>query len=276
MSMRPPTGPTPPLCTCPVFGAHYKNPLYNAVNFDHDPVIGSDNPAKSLTVVNLRLAAFLCPSDSNSGSGQMINNYHLSNGVTAAVRLKDVTGAFAFHRAYSIANFTDGTSNTVLMSEGLVGSGRTAPGGGFRKGDTVVGLQWGHPTTGHFDVTLDVPSLDSMIKDCGDLYNSGTNVGTNRGHRWAWGSEGITIFNTILAPNTKLGGCREGCWDAVCPTGIKTDTSHLSAATSNHPGGVNVLFGDGSVKFVKDTINRATWWALGTRTKGEVVSADSY
>jgi prepilin-type processing-associated H-X9-DG protein len=46
--------------------------------------------------------------------------------------------------------------------------------------------------------------------------------------------------------------------------------------SSNHPGGVNVTFADGSVRFVKDTINVTTWWAIGTRNGGEVVSADSY
>ena len=47
-------------------------------------------------------------------------------------------------------------------------------------------------------------------------------------------------------------------------------------ATSNHPGGVNVCFTDGSVKFIKDSISLQTWWALGTRAGGEVVSADSF
>ena len=45
---------------------------------------------------------------------------------------------------------------------------------------------------------------------------------------------------------------------------------------SNHPGGVNVGFGDGSVKFIKDSVNFQTWWGLGTRNLGEVVSSDSY
>ena len=45
-------------------------------------------------------------------------------------------------------------------------------------------------------------------------------------------------------------------------------------ATSKHPGGVNGTLGDGSVRFMKDTINLETWWALGTRS-GEVLSADS-
>jgi hypothetical protein len=39
---------------------------------------------------------------------------------------------------------------------------------------------------------------------------------------------------------------------------------------------VNVGFLDGSVKFVKDSVSQATWWALGTKAGGEVISADSY
>ena len=47
-------------------------------------------------------------------------------------------------------------------------------------------------------------------------------------------------------------------------------------ATSNHPGGVNVLFCDGSVHFLKNTTNPQTWWALGSRASGEIISSDSY
>ena len=50
----------------------------------------------------------------------------------------------------------------------------------------------------------------------------------------------------------------------------------IITATSNHPGGVNVGFADGSVKFLKDSVSLQTWWALGTRNQGEVMSADSY
>ena len=47
-------------------------------------------------------------------------------------------------------------------------------------------------------------------------------------------------------------------------------------ATSNHPGGCNFLFCDGSVHFVKSTVAITTYWALGTQTNGEVLSSDSY
>ena len=47
-------------------------------------------------------------------------------------------------------------------------------------------------------------------------------------------------------------------------------------ARSYHPGGVNALFADGSVRFIKTTIDGNTWRALGTIAGGEVISADSY
>ena len=48
------------------------------------------------------------------------------------------------------------------------------------------------------------------------------------------------------------------------------------AFRSNHPGGANFAFADGSVKFVKQTINDQTYQGIGTRAGGEVISADQY
>ncbi len=51
---------------------------------------------------------------------------------------------------------------------------------------------------------------------------------------------------------------------------------YANQASSYHSGGCNFAFADGSVRFIKDTINVQTWWAIGTRNGGEVVSADAY
>ena len=50
----------------------------------------------------------------------------------------------------------------------------------------------------------------------------------------------------------------------------------MVAASSNHPGGVNMAFLDGSVKFIKDSVNLGTYAALGTKAGGEVFSSDTY
>ncbi len=48
------------------------------------------------------------------------------------------------------------------------------------------------------------------------------------------------------------------------------------SASSYHSGGVNTLFGDGSVRFVKNSVSGSTWRALGSVAGGEVLSADQY
>ena len=63
---------------------------------------------------------------------------------------------------------------------------------------------------------------------------------------------------------------------AYCGSGGSGGRSDLSNADSWHPGGVNVTMGDGSVKFIKDSINIKTWMSLGTKSNGEVISSDSY
>ena len=55
-----------------------------------------------------------------------------------------------------------------------------------------------------------------------------------------------------------------------------SDLQDLVNATSLHPGGANVLMADGSAKFLKSSIARNIWWALGTRDGGEVISSDAY
>jgi prepilin-type processing-associated H-X9-DG protein len=50
----------------------------------------------------------------------------------------------------------------------------------------------------------------------------------------------------------------------------------MAASRSRHPGGVNILMGDGSVRFAKSSVNVFVWRALGSVAGGEVISADNY
>ena len=51
-------------------------------------------------------------------------------------------------------------------------------------------------------------------------------------------------------------------------------TITLQNASSNHPGGVNVLFMDGSVRFVKSSVNWQPWYAIATPDGNEAIAAD--
>jgi prepilin-type N-terminal cleavage/methylation domain-containing protein/prepilin-type processing-associated H-X9-DG protein len=53
-------------------------------------------------------------------------------------------------------------------------------------------------------------------------------------------------------------------------------TAHVCQMHSEHPGGANVLLGDGSVRFIKETINQNAWAAMATIKGGEVISADEF
>ena len=56
----------------------------------------------------------------------------------------------------------------------------------------------------------------------------------------------------------------------------RRDARRSTPRGAGTPGGVNTLMADGSVKFIKDTINVVTWRALGSISGGEVLSSDSY
>ena len=76
-----------------------------------------------------------------------------------------------------------------------------------------------------------------------------------------------TRYNHVMPPNGL------NCEWTTAPTWWKRGAY---SASSRHPGVVNVLFGDGTIRAIKASVSNATWWAIGTMGAGEVVSADAY
>jgi prepilin-type processing-associated H-X9-DG protein len=111
--------------------------------------------------------------------------------------------------------------------------------------------------------------------------------GDLRGFSW-WGRS--ASFNTVIPPNSTfpdnmgIGGCswtnnnpnsvNPPCNAGTQPTGELYPLVYLGAR-SFHPGGVNASMCDGSVPFIKNSINITTWMAAGTTQGGEVISSDS-
>ena len=100
--------------------------------------------------------------------------------------------------------------------------------------------------------------------------------GATARHRfWRWADPGCA-FGTSGQPNNKGMPTNEGT-----PWPLTTVTAGNQAGPneepySYHPGGINALFGDGSVHFIKDSINLVAFRSLLTLAGGEVISSDQY
>jgi prepilin-type N-terminal cleavage/methylation domain-containing protein/prepilin-type processing-associated H-X9-DG protein len=150
-------------------------------------------------------------------------------------------GLFYQNSKVRIAEVTDGTSNTVAFSESLLG-----PGGPDQSG-----------------ATGDVRVVYKQLNLSGGLSVEGcaasTTLKTDRGSLWADGAYNCGLYNHVLTPNSPTMDC------------VRHSNPAWKAARSRHEGGVNALLGDGSVRFVRDSVDAATWAAVATRTGGEVV-----
>jgi prepilin-type processing-associated H-X9-DG protein len=162
-------------------------------------------------------------------------------------------------------DITDGTSNTMFMSQCLLGLNQnltkpfadlsreekrrqtaSIPGRGLYTGPSGANPGYGAS-----------PPLGPTA------YLSATSWRGNRGGSWIWANATVNGFCAALPPNSPE------------PDSTAHGLGFLSAR-SNFSGGVNVCFGDGSVRFVRDSINITTWRALATRSGGEVVNGNDF
>jgi len=248
---------------------------------------GRSNATANITYVS----AFLCPSDQNNGGNNrfFINgerrlicttdfywNVGLArfftgqvNGPSYSPGTLDGNGKPVGGSTVTLARFTDGTSNTVVMSESVQSNSGNEEDG--------LGMVYAGPDPANYigKGTADSPPDWLAAQDC---HNT-----PGLAHDYWWKGEfalsgGHNIYSHTQTPN------RRSCyWTNVNSfPGTSSDqdfaggTQTMVAASSRHPGGVNCLFGDGSVKFIKSSVNFKAWYALATPGSGEVISADSY
>jgi prepilin-type N-terminal cleavage/methylation domain-containing protein/prepilin-type processing-associated H-X9-DG protein len=252
--------------------------IYNSLNFS-----ALYNTVSNTTGRCQQIASLACPSDGNNPSMVVtltLGTFTGSPGSTSypntiGTIAPETTGASVDGPAYysgttapnstvvTLATVTDGTTNTAIFSE-FVRYKSSAGNGTF---------QIYQDTADSAKVFIPLATIaancqaSTLIAPAG---NGTSSVDGIKGLDWLFqhcGSGGC--YSHIQTPNKK------GCYF----TGSKTaghPTSTVIGASSNHPGGANVAFLDGSVKFVKDSVSQATWWAISTKAGGEVVSADSF
>ncbi len=252
--------------------------LFNSINFNlapETPGMAGDVPfmppyqnnnRENATASRMQVAAFLCPSDgAPTVPGWPGANNYLGNMQTWACDLGDTNpstvapseaprGIFYYLSSVRLAAITDGTSNTAFFSEKLRGTGAAD---GDARSDSLI--------------TASPTSLDATYLTCKTTNPMTTSRLTHaQGASWVMGEMCCTQYNHVSTPNTAT------CAGLGFANNSMANMPMVVPPSSRHPGGVNTLLGDGSVKFIKDGVSLLTYRALGTRNGGETISSDSY
>jgi prepilin-type processing-associated H-X9-DG protein len=180
---------------------------------------------------------YLCPADVTErvpGSPFGATSYaaNAGSGTVDSGSLTNADGVFFLGSTIRVADLLDGTSNTVAFSERTLGPGIVTP--------------------DRARLILEVPAISGCASATGSW-------NPERGAKWILGNYGNTLYNHALPPNSRTD---HDCMD------FRQQRGRFSAR-SNHPGGVQVLLCDGSVRFVSDGIEPSAWRGLSTRAGGE-------
>ncbi len=204
----------------------------------------------NLPAATARLSVLQCPSDPLAdgvpGSEFGSTNYaaNTGSGLKQWGSLTDADGVFFKGSRIGFRDITDGSTQTVAMSERLNGPGLQDSGG--LESDVqrlMLEIPGGNDTT---------PAVCASPSS-GNCYRE-------RGAKWILGNYGNTLYDHYYTPNAAT-------WDCMNLQQQKA----LTAARSMHPGGVMVLLCDGSVRFASNSIDQSLWRAVATRQTGEVV-----
>ncbi|MEZ6063712.1 MAG: DUF1559 domain-containing protein [Planctomycetaceae bacterium] len=221
-----------------------------------------------------QVPAYLCPSDGQPYQGWdggrspcAKTNYAFSCGDSIVGVQESLTpdrGMFTYAICFGLRDCIDGSSNTLLMSELVRADGGTL---------SVLG------GTAQVSATDTNPSLCLAQIDPNNTrqWLPGTTYYGWSGDRYNDANTSMTGFSTVLPPNGPR--CTEDGWDGRWG---------IYSAQSRHTGGVQVLLGDGSCRFISENIDAGSktapdpgpvggrspygvWGALGTRAGSETV-----
>jgi prepilin-type N-terminal cleavage/methylation domain-containing protein/prepilin-type processing-associated H-X9-DG protein len=263
--------------------------FYNAINFSY----GFCYPSVpyNTTIFQAKLSFLTCPSDTDRLMNPEAHTNYSGNAGTAPGCFYDYDKVGAFDGIFgwtgnprytygtgkgtvniSFANITDGTSNTAMFSEKVIG---VDTGAALTDADaildplvptsSIIALAKPATTAGELSASTWYAQCNATSpRSAGVTLKTGTFYPF--GLYWFDGQPSHTRYNHCMPPNS---------WSCAWG-GHWGDMGGAYTAASRHPGVVNMALCDGSVRSIKNSIGINVWWALGTRAAGEVISSDGY
>lgn len=251
--------------------------VQNLIDFNTKLMLGSGG-SQTLNPVHTNVAKqviplFLCPSDAMNPITTGISNLPLPDQAFAGTNYRVFTGSgvnttydfrgktdgmFYWGSGTRIRNITDGTSNTMMMGESLLGNGIDST----ASQPTDVRRQMARYAGGGLSSTpgggfTGAPGNNPDLATAAAAANGTPRWDGRRGMSWIWSHGHNQTLNAYASPNIKI--------PDVHRNGIG-----WFALRSNHAGGGVVLLCDGSVRFISDSINLSTWRGLATISGAEL------
>ena len=242
--------------------------LYNRIDLDlplYVPPTYAFAP-ENLFAIQQIVKLFLCPSDRMEPVAQLTptttmgpSNYvacqgsGTTNGGAPFGSPWNADGLFRARDGLRLSDCPDGLSNTAAISESLLGEGDESTTGPMPPGDLQRVYRY--------------PGLGSTLTDATCAAATTWNFNRRRGFLWATGELRGTSYNHYDTPNAPRPDCITN--DVLTQGTMQLTAVGFRAARSLHSGGVNVAFGDGTVRFIAEGVRREVWQALATRAGGE-------
>jgi prepilin-type processing-associated H-X9-DG protein len=246
--------------------------VYNSMDLGKPLYLGTSPnyfvPAPNDFAVRTKVNLFLCPLDkmTSVSGGYGIEAFGPTNyafctgsGMNGGSPY-DADGIFYANSTTRMLDITDGTSNTIAISESVLGDGA-------ENADLAP--------SGPHDIQTAYGFLYSGgLSDTGCQSPNKWNVSNLRGFQWVSGEYRCSSYNHYYPPNYSQPDCF-----SYIPSG-PPDRLYTAiawrAARSWHLGGVNAALADGSVRFVSENISVDAWRALSTRAGSELVSDPNF
>lgn len=253
--------------------------VFNQLKFNthhYDSVVRPPATVSTLALSRTRIATFLCPSDKDMPNGAEIgqSNYGVclgtgrGYGLNGTTALSEQNGMFTRSNHRKFADVVDGLSQTIMLSEWNKGDNDSSvfdTSSDWTQGITLTTLL--PNATRRFPTQAELDALGQSALSTGS--SSGGNTRSIAGYRWIAPGHYNSSFNTLAAPNWRFPSFMD------CTTCGQGDSSGVFPARSRHAGGAQHAMGDGSVRFIPQTVDLLEYQSLGTANGKEAFSDTS-